>query len=131
MLKVLKKGVVINDEGEFISPIFLRSNPDGTNRVIFHHVLKVYLKDAYYSMKIVVLPNGLSSGPTNFTKLRKSSIAILRLEETIITIYIDDLIILREAYEEYLTGSIKAIKIFLCLGFLIHPDKSTCLSTLK
>ena len=35
--KLLKKSIVINtthEKGEFISPIFLRSKPDGTNRVI-------------------------------------------------------------------------------------------------
>ena len=34
-----KKGIVINTaqkEGEFISPIFLRSTPDGANRVILN-----------------------------------------------------------------------------------------------
>ena len=53
------------------------------------------------------------------------------MEGIIIAIYIDDLIILRETYEEYLTGSIKTIKMFLRLGFLIHPDKSTFLPTQK
>ena len=53
------------------------------------------------------------------------------MEGIIIAIYIDDLIILRETYEEYLTGSIKTIKMFLRLGFLIHPDKSAFLPTQK
>ena len=53
------------------------------------------------------------------------------MEGIIIAIYIDGLIILRETYEEYLTGSIKTIKMFLRLGFLIHPDKSAVLPTQK
>ena len=36
----------------------------------------------------------------------------------------DDLIIIGEMYEGCLTGNIKARKMFLQLGFLIHPDKS-------
>ena len=83
--KLLTKGIVINtfhEEGEFISPIFLRSKPDGTNRVILnlknliqtleynhfkieiihsvaqliqqnHYMLKIDLKDAYCSVKIL------------------------------------------------------------------------------
>ena len=115
-----------------------------------HYMLKIDLKDAYYSVKIlekhtkylkffagskllkfVVLPNGLSSGRRKFTKLTKPPLAVLKLEGISITIYIDDLMILGETYEQCLTGSIKTIKMFLRLGFLIHPDKSTFLPTQK
>ena len=83
--KLLKKGIVINaahEEGEFISPIFLRTKPDVTNRVILnlknlnqtleynhfkmetihsvahliqqnYYMLKTDLKDAYYFVKIL------------------------------------------------------------------------------
>ena len=100
-------------------PIFVRSKTDGTNRVIInrknlnqtleynhfkmetihlvahliqqiYYMLKIDLKDAYYSVKIlkghpkylkffagskllkfVVLPNGLSSGLRKFTKVKR------------------------------------------------------------
>ena len=80
-----KKGIVINTaqkEGEFISPIFLRSTPDGANRMILnlknlnqtleincvkmetihlvahliqrnYYMLKITLKHAYYCVKIL------------------------------------------------------------------------------
>ena len=102
------------------------------------------LKDAYYSAKIseedskyltlyagnfflkfVVLPNGLSSGPQKFTKLTKPTIACLRIEGVIVPIYIDDVIVIGETYEECLTGTIKTIDLFLNLGFIIHPEKSS------
>ena len=83
--KLLKNGIVINpahEEGKFISPTFLRSKPDGTNRVILnfktlnqtleynhfkmeaihsvayliqqnYYMLKIGLKEAYYSVKIL------------------------------------------------------------------------------
>ena len=115
-----------------------------------YYMLKIDLKDACYSVKILekhskyikffagskllkffVLPNGLSSGLRKFTKLTKPPLAVLRLEGIVIAIYIDDLIILGETYEECLTGSIKTIKMLLRLGFLIHPDKSTFFATQK
>ena len=102
------------------------------------------LKDAYYSVKIseedpkylkfyagkiflkfVVLPNGLSSGPRKFTKLTKPPIACLRIEGVIVAIYIDDIIVIGDTYEECLIGTIKTIKLFLKLGFIIHPEKSS------
>ena len=101
------------------------------------------LKDAYYSVKIseedskylkfyvgknllkfVVLPNGLSSGPRKFTKLTKPPIACLRIEGVIVAIYIDDIIVIGDTYEECLIGTIKTIKLFLKLGFIIHLEKS-------
>ena len=102
------------------------------------------LKGAYYSVKIseedskylefyagknvlkfVVLPNGLSSGPRKFTKLTKPPIACLRIEGVIVAIYIDDIIVIGDTYEECLIGTIKTIKLFLKLGFIIHPQRSS------
>ena len=68
-------------------------------------------------------PNGLPYGPRKFTKLTKPPLAVLKLEGIITAIYIDDLIIIGETYEECLTGSIKTIKMFLPFRSLIHPDK--------
>ena len=115
-----------------------------------HCILEIDLKDACYSveileehrkdlkffarsklLKFIVLPNGLSSGPRKFKKLTKPPIAALRLEGIIIAFYVDDFIILGETYEECLTGSIKTIKMFPCLGFLIYPDKTNFLPAQK
>ena len=107
------------------------------------YMTTVDLKDAYYSVKIseedskylkfyvgknllkfVVLPNGLSSGPRKFTKLTKPPIACLRIEGVIVGIYTDDIIVIGDIYEECLIGTNKTIKLFLKLGFIIHPEKS-------
>ena len=76
-------------------------------------------------LKFFVLPNGLSSGPRKFTKLTKPPIACLRIEGVIVAIYIDDIIVIGDTYEECLIGTIKTIKLFLKLGFIIHPEKSS------
>ena len=68
-------------------------------------------------------PNGFPYGARKFTKLTKPALAVLQLKGILTAIYIDDLIIIGETYEEYFTGSIKTIKVFLPLRFLIHPDK--------
>ena len=80
-------------------------------------------------MKIVVLPHGLSSGPQKFTKLTKTPIACLRIEGVIVAIYIDDIIVIGDTYEECLIGTIKTIKLFLKLSFIIHPEKSSLQSS--
>ena len=56
-----------------------------------------------------------------FTKAR---IACLRIESVIVVIYINDLIVIGKNYEECLICTIKTIKLFLNLGFIIHPEKS-------
>ena len=61
------------------------------------------------------------------TKLAKLPIALLRLEGLVIAICKDDLITLGETYEESLTGNVKSVMMFLHLGFLRNPDKSTLL----
>ena len=68
--------------------------------------------------------NGLLSGLRKFTKFIKPSIACLRIEGVIGVIYIDDNIITGETYEECLVSTIKTIKLFLKLGFIIHPEKA-------
>ena len=55
----------------------------------------------------------MSPWPSKLIKLRKPPIGVLILEEIILAIYMDDLIILGETYEES------------------HPDKSTFLSKQK
>ena len=75
-------------------------------------------------LKFVVLPNGLSSGPRKVTKLTKPPIASLRIKGVIVAIYID-IIFIGETYEECRIDNIKSIKLFLKLGFITHPEKSS------
>ena len=107
-------------------------------------MITIDLKDAYYSVKIseedskylkfyagkillkfAVLPNGLSSGPWKFRKLPKPPIACLRIEGVIVAIYIDDITVNGDTYEECLIGTIRTLKLFLKLGFIIHPEKNS------
>ena len=85
--------------------------------------LKVYAGKIF--LKFVVLPNGLSSGPRKFTKLTKPPIACLKIAGVIVATYIDDIIVIGDTYKECLIGTIKTIKLFLKLGFIIHTEKSS------
>ena len=76
-------------------------------------------------LKFFVLPNGLPSGPRKFTKLTKPTVACFIIEGVIVAIYIDDIILIGETYEECLIGTIKTIKLFLKLSFLIPREKSS------
>ena len=101
-------------------------------------------KDTYYSVKIseedskylkfysgefflkfIVLPNGLSSGPQKFTKLTKPPITCLRIDGVIVAVYIYDIIVIGDPYEECLIGIIKAIKLSLKPSFIIYSRKSS------
>ena len=84
-------------------------------------LLKFSLQGKFY--KFTCLPNGLCSGPRNFTKLLKSSLAKLRLDYIKIAAYIDDLIILSYSFD-ILKNVWKCVKLLGNLGFVIHPEKS-------
>ena len=168
-----------HEQGEFISPIFLRDKNGGSHRLIlnlkglnkyleykhfkvqtFQSVLSLIqpdcsiatidLKDAYYSvkkdeldtkylkfllnsrlLKFVVLPNGLSPGPRKFTKLTKPPLALLRIQEHTVAIYIDDIISVDDTFESCLLTVIKTTKLFQSLGFVIHPEKSKFIPSKK
>ena len=72
-----------------------------------------------------MLPHGLPSSPRKFAKLTKPPIVYLRKEVVIVTIHIDDVIVIGETYEECLVDTINTIKLFLKLGFVIHPKKAS------
>ena len=101
------------------------------------------LRDAYYSVPIhpdfqrylkfswehklyqfTALPNGLTSGPREFTKMLKPPFSHLRKLGHTIVGYIDDTLLIAQN-EEGCSRAIKDTTKFLSdLGFIIHPKKS-------
>ena len=59
---------------------------------------------------------------TKFAKLTKPLIACLRIEGVTV---VDDIIVVGDTCEECLIGTVKTMKLFLELGFIIHPEKSS------
>ena len=94
----------------------------------------VDLKDAYYSvpiaaahqkyLKFTCFPNGFAFCPRKFTKLMKPAYAVLRQLGHINSPYIDDSYLQGGSYEECLANVLDTVKMFLSLGFILHPHKS-------
>ena len=110
----------------------------------------VDLKDAYYSVPIAAahqkylkfewggklyqftcFPNGLAFCPRKFTKLMKPAYAVLRQLGHINSPYIDDSYLQGGSYEECLANVLDTVKMFLSLGFILHPHKSVFTPTQK
>lgn len=107
------------------------------------YAASIDLKDAYYSVpihpthqkylkflwkgklyKFTALPNGLSSGPRQFTKLLKPPLAALRLRGHNIVAYIDDTLIVGSS-EKAVTEAVEdTITLLESLGFIINQEKS-------
>ena len=94
------------------------------------------LKDPYYSvqvqgddtyflkflcnsilLKFAVLANSLSPGPRKFTKLTNPSLAMLRMQGYTVAIYIDDIVVIDQSFEECLLTVVETINLFQKLGF--------------
>ena len=107
------------------------------------YLASIDMKDAYYSIAIAeedqkylkftwrgqlyqftALPNGLTSGPREFTKTLKPPFSHLRrLGHTIIG-YIDDTLLVAQEVEECEQAVSDTAALLQELGFVIHPTKS-------
>ena len=107
-------------------------------------------KDAYYSIPIheedqkylrfwwngqkyqyCCLPNGLSNGPRDFTKVTKVLFRILRRRGFTLTTYIDDNFSIEQDFENCLQNVIQTAQLSLKAGFLINWEKSVLIPTQK
>ena len=101
------------------------------------------LRDAYYSVPVSkehrkylkfrlrgclyhynCLPNGLSSAPRFFTKLLKPALSHMRSQNYVSSIYLDDLYLQGDSYEECEQNLTFTVNMLSQLGFVIHQEKS-------
>ena len=181
IIEMLQKGIIIpapeEDDGEYISNIFLRPKKDGSHRVILNlkqlneninkkhfklqslntavqlmtqgcYMASVDWKDAYYSLPInsndqkylrfywkrvkyqyTVLPNGLSSGPRDFTKIAKVIYSNLRELGFLNSSYIDDSFLAGENVLECQNNVMHTVEMGINAGFIPHPLKSVFVPT--
>ena len=112
------------------------------------YMASIDLSDAYYSVPIhkndqkylkftwrgqlyhfTALPNGLSSGPREFTKILKPPFAHLRNLGHIIIGYIDDTLLIAQNQPECAQAVTDTTRVLGELGFIIHPTKSVLVGT--
>ena len=108
------------------------------------YMTSIDLKEAYYSIPIAEehqkylkfiwrnqlyaftrLPMGLTNGPRIFTNVLKPVFSYLRSQFGLTCLgYIDDSFYLEDSYTECEEATLRAIQLFISLGFKIHPGKS-------
>ena len=69
------------------------------------------------------LPNGLCSSPRKFTKLLKPPLACMRLQQCLVSGYIDDLITMNKTYNTWFENLKLCVSLLDSLCFVIHSDK--------
>lgn len=95
----------------------VKIHPDYQKYLRFCYHNKIYQYTAY--------PNVLSSCPRNFTaKLMKPVLCVLRTQGHIITIFIDDLLLIATSYEKFCATVLETIQLLSDLGFVVHVEKS-------
>ncbi len=80
-------------------------------------------KDEYYQYKC--LPFGLSVSPYIFTKITKPLASYLRKHGINMIIYLDDIWIVDETFEDTETACLKVVNLFQEAGFTINLEKSS------
>ena len=112
------------------------------------YLASVDFKSAYYSVSIQTshrkylrffykgqkyqfccLPNGLTTGPRDFTQVAKTLFRILREMGHTNTWYLDDSLLVHKTFRGCLQNVLDTIEISRRAGFTIHPDKSVFVPT--
>lgn len=84
--------------------------------------LRFYFEKELY--EFCCLPFGLSSAPFVFTKILKPLFSFLRLRGFMSVVYLDDILVLGDSYEECLRNLSETSCWLRFLGFLINDQKS-------
>ena len=84
-------------------------------------VSKLYIRGKIYLF--TYLPNGLCLGPRKFTKLLKSPLSYLRLQQVIAAGFIDILITMGRSFVTCERNIKLIVTVLDSLGFVVHPDK--------
>ena len=84
--------------------------------------LRFYFKDK--KIQYLVLPNGLSTGPRDFTLITKTIFGYLREQGYLNTYYIDDSFLIESSFEKCFQNMVTTVDHSTKAGFVINPDKS-------
>ena len=95
-------------------------------------VLKFKHKTTLYKftlIKFIALPHGYTERPRKFTKTLKPALATIRKEKIAVAGFFDDLITLAKTEQACFTNISTMVKMFVSLGFVMHPRTSTFKTT--
>ena len=84
--------------------------------------LRFFFKGQKYES--TCLPNGLSSGPRDFTKLMKELFRSLKLRGYLNTSFINDSFLIAKTFLECYENVVETTTTSRKAGFVIHPEKS-------
>ena len=122
-MDTFRSAVKLISPGAYAASIDLK---DACYSVPIHPTHQKYLKFLWKGKlyKFTALPNGLSSGSRQFTKLLKPPLATLRLRAHNIVAYIDDTLIVG-CSEKAVTDAVEdTITLLESVGFIINQEKS-------
>lgn len=104
---------------------------------------KLDLKDAYFTVPISkpdrkylqfswgskiyeykCMPFGLATAPFTFTKITKPLVSLLRQEGILLLIYLDDLLILSESFDQGKIECSRVKSVFESAGFILNTERS-------
>ena len=90
-----------------------------------------YLRFFYKGRKyqFAVLPNGLSTGPRDFTQIVKTLFRVLREKGHLNTWYLDDSLLAHQTFIGCLQNVLDTIELSREAGFFVHPVKSVLIPT--
>lgn len=104
---------------------------DAYHLIKIHPDSKKYLRFVWNAKlyEFNVLPFGLNTAPYVFTKISKPIVKFLRSQGFISTIYLDDLHLIGNSYEECISNIFVTKKLLFSLGFIINEEKSRLIPT--
>lgn len=125
-LEDFRTAIKLISKGDFMAKIDLK---DAYLLINIHKDSRKYLRfmweDITYEFN--VLPFGLNTAPYIFTKIMKPIAKLLRTCGYLSTIYLDDLHLIGQSYNNCLDNINTTTKLLESLGFIINKDKSDLL----
>ena len=112
------------------------------------YMASVDFKSAYYSIAVkpqhrkylrfffngqkyqfCVLPNGLATGPRDFSQVAKALFRILRSRGHSNTYYLDDSFLVHQTFQGCVDNVVDTLRVSSQAGFVVHPQKSVLIPT--
>lgn len=121
-LEDLRTAIKLVSENNFMGTVDLK---DAYFLIKIHDNYKKYLRFEFDNglYEFNVLPFGLNTAPFVFTKIMKPVVGLLRSCGFMSSIYLDDLLLIGNSYDDCLENIAVTQQLLSALGFIINKDK--------